>query len=158
MTAYLVAFGRRSLMIAAVYWIVAEGRVVAPPLAAVMILAAVAISLALLPAGRVRLRILSLLSFALWFFVAAVRGGIDVAFRAVSPSLPLVPGFIEFHTRLTNSAAQVFFANTISLLPGTLSVALQEDRLSIHALDIEQPLHERLRDLEDRVAAVFASP
>lgn len=53
-------------------------------------------------------------------------------------------------------AAAFFFTNTVSLLPGTLSIAPREDVLRIHALDVRQPLHDRLRRLEEKVARLFS--
>jgi multicomponent Na+:H+ antiporter subunit E len=43
----------------------------------------------------------------------------------------------------------------VSLLPGTASVRLNEERLKVHVLDRQLPVMEKLRELEDRVAALF---
>jgi multicomponent Na+:H+ antiporter subunit E len=44
----------------------------------------------------------------------------------------------------------------VSLLPGTLSVELEQDDLLLHALDIRLPVDRELERLEIRVADVFS--
>lgn len=147
----LGSFLLRTLIFTAAFWIVAEGRIETPILAAVVVLAATATSLVLLPMGAFRVQALGLLRFVPWFLRESVQGGVDVAGRACRPTLPLEPGFQEYRLRLPTPAARTVFTNSVSLLPGTLSVSLRDDRLRIHALDVGQPLQDRLRQLEERV-------
>ncbi|MFN7210356.1 MAG: Na+/H+ antiporter subunit E, partial [Aggregatilineales bacterium] len=51
--------------------------------------------------------------------------------------------------------AQVIVANSASLMPGTLSVNLAENVLTVHALDVNAPIREELGILEERVAGIF---
>jgi multicomponent Na+:H+ antiporter subunit E len=90
-----------------------------------------------------------------FFVVQSVLGGIDVAARALRPSLPLDPGCIWYPIRITGRPARVLFADTISLLPGTLSARMDGDRLEVHMLDMCARSIEGLVALEDRVGAVF---
>jgi multisubunit Na+/H+ antiporter MnhE subunit len=46
-------------------------------------------------------------------------------------------------------------ANIVSLLPGTLSVELDEEFLRIHMLDETVAIDEDLHILEDRLARIF---
>lgn len=125
------------------------------PLIAVAILAGVAASFALWPDSAWRWRFWPLLRFIPYFLWASFTGGIDVARRAFSPKMPLDPGLAEFPLRLRSEGARVFFAWTVSLLPGTASVRLSEERLKVHVLDRKLPIMEKLRELEDHVAALF---
>lgn len=96
--------------------------------------------------------------FLIYFAGASVRGGVDVAWRALSPRMRLQPGFLEYPLRLdADSASAVFFANIISLLPGTLSVRLGERSVMIHAIDLGDPVEAQLEELEARVGAVFGA-
>jgi multicomponent Na+:H+ antiporter subunit E len=151
----LRALPLRFLVFSVLLWIVTEGHPGALPLAAGVVLAAAMTSLALLPPDVLRFRLVGLLGFAPWFIGEAVRGGLDVASRAFHPDLPLEPGFLEHRIELPSGPAPVFLANTISLLPGTLSVSLSGRLLRIHALDVGQPLQARLERLEKRVAGLF---
>jgi multicomponent Na+:H+ antiporter subunit E len=150
------ALASRGILFAALFWVIAEGQWAYPMAVALVAIAAAASSIALLPPPTTRLHIVGLLRFAPWFLLESVRGGTDVARRALSPDMRLATGFLEYRLQLESPAAHVFFANAVSLLPGTLSVALRGDVLRIHALDMRQPLLDRLRRLERRVEQVFA--
>src|SRR5262245_24183804 len=59
-------------------------------------LVATAASLRLLPPGGHELRLLALARLVLRFLVGSIRGGIDVAWRALHPQMPLRPGFVAY--------------------------------------------------------------
>lgn len=96
------------------------------------------------------------LTFVLWFAVQSVRGAVDVARRAFSPSLPLRPGFRSYQPALPQGAPYIVFLNTITLLPGTLSAEVSEHNVVVHMLDTRADLDADLQALEHRVAALFA--
>lgn len=100
------------------------------------------------PAGAAR--------FVVFFVRESIAGGIDVGARAVHPKCPIDPGIVEYPLRMTNGFAVMFFANSISLLPGTLSVNLQDRTVLVHALDRGLDVMENLRVLEGRVADLFS--
>ena len=85
----------------------------------------------------------------------SLRGGIDVARRVLSPRLDVAPGFLTYRTRLSGPQARLLFVNSVSLLPGTLAADLQDDRLTIHALDSDAEFAEDLARLETAVARVY---
>lgn len=93
--------------------------------------------------------------FLTFFIWQSLRGGIDVARRALHPRLPITPGTVEYRLRLPPGPSRVFMVNVASLLPGTLSAELDAQRLLVHALDETLPVCEELQALEERVAAVL---
>lgn len=93
--------------------------------------------------------------FVIYFVQQSLLGGIDVAWRAFHPRCPLSPGLIQYDIRLANGFAVVVFINVISLLPGTLSVDLQGQRVTVHALDLGNDIRKSLSLLELRVAELF---
>jgi multicomponent Na+:H+ antiporter subunit E len=145
----------RLLLFTALWWVLAEGEAKGWAVAAASVGGATLASLILLPPGSRRLRVAALARFVPFFLRESVRGGIDVARRALHPRLPLSPGFIEYRLRLPAGPARVLFATTISLLPGTVSAQLGETHLRVHLLDRSRPVQARLRELEERVASVF---
>ena len=50
---------------------------------------------------------------------------------------------------------RVFMANTVSLLPGTLSAELDEEHLHVHVLDQTGDLTSELAVMESRVTRLF---
>ena len=96
-----------------------------------------------------------LLRFIPYFLQQSLLGGVDVAFRALSPSLPLEPAFIRYPIRLEAGEGRYVFLNTISLLPGTFSARLEARHILVHALADGEKATGRLRELEGRVADLF---
>lgn len=107
------------------------------------------------PADRPILRPLAALRSLPYAASQALSGGIDVARRAFSPSLPLTPEMIRYPLRLPPGPARILFVNITSLLPGTFSAELGDDELSVHLLADTGDTLERLQELEERVAASF---
>lgn len=110
------------------------------------------VSLQLLPpaAGRVRfLRLVALLPRFLW---QSLRAGLDVAYRAFAPGLPLRTGFIEYRTGFPRGQARNNFATITSLMPGTVPSGDGPDTIEFHCLDVEQPVAARMEE-EERLLA-----
>ncbi|ACL73744.1 Na+/H+ antiporter subunit E [Thioalkalivibrio sulfidiphilus] len=145
-----------TLVLAALLWWVLAGHAsLLSPLAWLAILGA-AVSTLFLPLGRpFRLSLSALPGFAVYFLSASVAGGVDVARRALSPAMPLKPGFVSYTTELPHGAALTFFMAVISLLPGTLSVRLEGRLLTVHVLDTRLPIETSLSDLEGHITRVF---
>lgn len=101
------------------------------------------------------LSLAGLLRFAPWFVHQSIAGALDVALRALHPDRPLQPGLLKHRVRLPAGGSRVALANTISMLPGTLSADLHDNQLVIHALDTRQDLASTVTDIEARIAAVF---
>ncbi|MCB1801360.1 MAG: Na+/H+ antiporter subunit E [Gammaproteobacteria bacterium] len=96
-----------------------------------------------------------LLRFVPFFLRESVRGGYDVARRVLGRRLRVQPGFANYPIRLRGERARLLFANSVSLLPGTLAADLAGDCLVIHALDASSEFERELAQVESRVAQVF---
>jgi multicomponent K+:H+ antiporter subunit E len=72
----------------------------------------------------------------LWDIVIA---NVEVAILILSPARRLRPGFIELPIELNDEFAIAVLMSTISLTPGTVSVAISKDRRTvlIHAIDVD---------------------
>jgi multicomponent Na+:H+ antiporter subunit E len=102
-------------------------------------------SLHLLPPGPWSFRPVALLGFALRFLRQSITAGVDVAWRALDPELPLRPGFVVYRPQLPPSATRNAFCTMTSLLPGTLPCGSDESGdLVVHCLDVAQPVVEQL--------------
>ncbi len=53
----------------------------------------------------------------------------------VSPACHPEPIIIQFQTKLRTRTAKVLLANSITLTPGTITVSLENDELTVHCLD-----------------------
>jgi multicomponent Na+:H+ antiporter subunit E len=145
--------GRGTLF--AILWLIAsEGNPAAWPLALAGITGATAVSLWLLPAQALpAISPGGLLRFLAWFIRQSLIGGVQVAWLALQPRPALRPALIELPLTLAPGLPRLLFTASLSLMPGTLGVRLQGDRLLVHVLDREQALQADA--LAERVAAVF---
>jgi multicomponent Na+:H+ antiporter subunit E len=113
--------------------------------AALAALAGAWVSLRLLPPGEFQLRPVALTELVLRFLYKSIVAGIDVAWRALDPRLPLRPGFVVYHTNLPPGLTRSAFCIETSLLPGTLPCGSDEKGgLAIHCLDLTQPVVQQL--------------
>lgn len=117
------------------------------------VLLAATLSCALMPASRLSLA--GLARFVPYFAWNSLRGGIDVALRAVHPQMPIEPALLSYELQLDDVVARVVMANVVTLLPGTLSADLRGHTLLVHVLNASGPFPEALERLERRVADLF---
>jgi len=96
--------------------------------------------------------VLQFIPFFLW---RSLVGGVDVARRAFHPRLPISPGMAVHRWRLPPGLPRTLMANTVSLLPGTLSTGLDERQLHVHVLDQTGSFVAELIMIEQRVAKLF---
>lgn len=145
----------RSVLFTLVWWILADGVVSSWWIGVPAVLLAVISSVALLP--PVPLVWYELLRFVPIFLMRSLLGGADVAWRAFHPGVPIAPELITYPLRLPPGLSRVFMANTVSLLPGTLSAELGENCLTVHVLDGRQDYLSELESVEQNVARMFGA-
>jgi multicomponent Na+:H+ antiporter subunit E len=115
-------------------------------------------SLRLLPPGPKRLRLVALARLVPRFLYQSIAAGIDVAWRALAPRLPLRPGFVIYRRRLPPGEALNAFCTITSMVPGTLPSGTDESGdLIIHCLDKTQPVAEQLAVEENMLMRALGS-
>ena len=119
------------------------------------VLFSTALSLMLAPSCQYRISAIGALYFIPFFLQQSLIGAIDVMRRALSSQQLLDPGLVPYITILPEGSARIFFVNTISLLPGTLSADLDGNKITIHTLDRGMPIWANIQGLEYRVAALM---
>ena len=99
------------------------------------------------------LRALSYLPWLLW---EIVKSNVDIARRILTPSLPVNPRLIKIKAGQRTDIGRVIYANSITLTPGTVTVGVEGDELTIHALTEEAAdslqtgeMNRRVTRLED---------
>lgn len=142
----------RSALFALLWWALTDGRPGSWGVGSVSIVLATTASLYLLPPVNTYVSRIGLLRFVLFFVMQSLRGSVQVAGFALRPRMGLRPGFHEIDLRLPEGIGRVLLANTLSLLPGTLSVELQGNRLCLHVLDTRAPTETEVRTAETRLA------
>lgn len=144
-----------------VFWLVLSASLLAADLVLGAISAALAACFALLALGRaldegftvpVLLR-LPLFGAALVWEI--IKANIDVALIILNPRLPIDPRVTSYRTFLRSDLQKTFFADSITLTPGTVTLEVDGDTLYVHCLAAhhEEGLHEGR--LERMVAWLF---
>jgi len=66
------------------------------------------------------------------FLYKMVLSNIDVAYRVLSPRMPINPRIVKVPTNLKGDVAKLILANSITLTPGTLSLDVEDDGVLVH--------------------------
>jgi len=94
-----------------------------------------------------------------WFWLAGeiVKANIDVCRRILDPRLPISPRMIRVRATQQTELGRVTYANSITLVPGTVTVSVEGDMFTVHALTRETAedlkggeLDRRVQDVEQR--------
>jgi multicomponent Na+:H+ antiporter subunit E len=124
-----------------IFWLLLAGSMERQEVIAGLLVAAAA---SVLAAGRqpllagIRLTPKAPLAFVLylaWLARALVLSNLDMARRVLSPSLPIRPELVHINTSLRSELGRLALANSITLTPGTLTVDIEEDTLTVHWVD-----------------------
>ncbi|GGC61230.1 Na+/H+ antiporter subunit E [Hoyosella rhizosphaerae] len=153
----LVASTGRLIVFALLWWVMTEGSSGMVGYGVLFVPLATALSLVLLPPRRVRSPVRRMGSAAAlfgWFLWQSLRGGVDVGLRAVRPTVDIEPDTVGYTTRLPEGLCRVALMGIASVMPGTLAVKLDDNRLLIHVLDRTQDVTGQFAELERRIGDV----
>lgn len=142
----------RALVLAAGWWTLSEGDPSGLTFGAVVITAALISSISLTSLPPSNWRLVGLVRFAITFLVGSVRGGIDVACRALSPRVRVEPCVMHYTLRLPEGSARNLLLGIVSLMPGTLAITCEGRSLDVHVIAVRSSFAEDLATLEATVA------
>ena len=91
-----------------------------------------------------------------WLVVEIIKSNIDVAKVIIRRKMPISPSVIEVKATQGTELGQVIFANSITLTPGTVTIAIDRDIVSVHALTREAAAGLQTGDMDRRVTAMEA--
>jgi multicomponent Na+:H+ antiporter subunit E len=107
-------------------------------------IAATWVSLRVMPPAAGCLNFVALAALLPHFLRETVVAGIDVARRALAPTLRLEPGFVRCPLDFPQGFARNTFATITSLIPGTVPSGEDDGVMVYHCLDTTQPVVEQL--------------
>lgn len=87
---------------------------------------------------------ISILFYWPWLFVEIVKANIDVVKRILNPSLNISPTLFTLKASQHSDLGKVLYANSITLTPGTVTLAIEGDQFLVHALS-----EDAAKDLEE---------
>lgn len=78
-----------------------------------------------------------MLLYLLVLILEIIKANVSAIRLALSYRNEIDPVIVKFKTDLKSKAARAVLANSITLTPGTITVALEGDELIVHALDVD---------------------
>lgn len=73
-------------------------------------------------------------SYIPWLIKEVILANLDVTKHILSPKLNLSPTVIEVDAKQESELAQVIYANSITMTPGTVSMDIRDGKVVVHAL------------------------
>lgn len=61
-----------------------------------------------------------------------IKANFDVAYRVLSPKMPIKPGIVKIKSSLKTDIAKTFLANSITMTPGTITVDVIDSDFYVH--------------------------
>jgi len=103
--------------------------------------------------GRSRIRLSRLPMLAPGFLHRSLIGGLDVAWRAFHPKLPIRPGWLTYRSAMPEGAPRVVLSGEVTMMPGSLVAGSRRGELLVHALDTGMPIARTIRIEEERLGS-----
>ena len=142
-----------ALLVTLLLWAVFTGGRGWDPLGLLMVAAATLAAAWWAPWALLRPSWRALPGFLLWFLDRSLRGGVDVAWRALQRDMPLAPRLVERPMHLPPGGPRSLLVAVISLMPGTLCAEQVGERLVVHVL--AEGLDAEVDSLEAHIARLY---
>lgn len=96
----------------------------------------------------------SVLYYWAWLGREIIKSNIDVTRRILSPGMPISPTIFTVRADQKTELGRVTYANSITLVPGTVTVEVNEDVFTVHALTQEMAADLKRGEMNRRVCNV----
>ena len=93
-----------------------------------------------------------------WLTVEIIKANIDVAAVIVRRKMSINPSVIEIKATQATELGQVIYANSITLTPGTVTISVDKDIMTVHALTRNAAEDLGSGEMDRRVTDMEAHP
>jgi len=107
------------------------------------------------PADTPKVDLLRLALYVGWLLTRIPPAALDVALSILLPSRAPRPGVVRFTTGLHSPAARTLLANSITLVPGTMTLSVDGGEFVVHALSASATEDLANAEVQRRIARVF---
>jgi multicomponent Na+:H+ antiporter subunit E len=105
-----------------------------------------------------RVSLWHLTTFFVWLLLQIPPAGLVIARVVIDQRRPPRPGVARLRTGLRSPAARTLLANAITLVPGTMTLNLDGDELTVHAFTPDAMLDLVTGATQQRIARAFREP
>jgi multicomponent Na+:H+ antiporter subunit E len=106
-------------------------------------------------ADHPRVRVLRLVPFVFWLLWRMMGSAVQIAYIVINPKVPPEPGIVTVPIGLSSPAARAILANSITLVPGTMTLEMTEDEITVHSFTPDAMEDLATAALQNRIAAAF---
>jgi len=96
----------------------------------------------------------SVLLYWVWLGREIIKSNIDVSRRILDPRMPISPNIFTIRVAQKTDLGRVTYANSITLVPGTVTMDVDGDVFTVHALTREAAANLKRGDMNRRVCSV----
>ena len=89
-----------------------------------------------------------------WLIWEIVKANIDVALAIVRPAMAIEPRLLDIEAAQKDDLGRVIYANSITLTPGTVTIATEGSAFTVHALTRAAAKGLESGDMDRRVSAM----
>jgi|TARA_Y100000991_G_scaffold57795_1_gene42333 multicomponent Na+:H+ antiporter subunit E len=93
-----------------------------------------------------------LMTYCFWLIKEILKSNITVTKTILSPKIKVKQNMFDVPLSPKSEAAQVIFANSITLTPGTITVETEKNSLLVHALNFSDNTEDEIADMGNRVS------
>ncbi len=105
-----------------------------------------------------RLHPLRLASYVVWLLKEIAKSNLHVARVILDPDMPIQPRLMAIDASQRTELAQVIYANSITLTPGTITLDIRDGKLLVHALTRESADGLASGDMNRHLTALELEP
>ncbi|MFP4212971.1 MAG: Na+/H+ antiporter subunit E [Desulfohalobiaceae bacterium] len=107
------------------------------------------------PCGSTRINISRLMLYLVYLLWQIIKSGVYVAYVILHPKMPIRPILVRFQSQQPNVLAKVILGNSITLTPGTLTVQIDGEKFTVHALTEDTEASLVSGEMEFKVARLY---
>ena len=96
----------------------------------------------------------SVLLYWVWLGREIIKSNIDVSRRILDPRMPISPNIFTIRVAQKTDLGRVTYANSITLVPGTVTMDVDGDVFTVHALTREAAEDLKRGEMDRRVCSV----
>jgi multicomponent Na+:H+ antiporter subunit E len=93
-----------------------------------------------------------------WLVSRIPPAGLQIAYHVLHPRVPIDPGVLRFRTGLQSPTARTILANSITLVPGTMTLEVDEDEFVVHAFIPSAVDDLASATMQNKIADIFLEP
>ena len=101
---------------------------------------------------KFQMNLFSFLTYCFWLFKEILKSNIAVTKTILSPQIMIKQNMFDVPLSPKSEAAQVIFANSITLTPGTITVETEKNSLLVHSLNFSSSIEKEIEDMGKRVS------